>query len=88
MRFDNSYYNDEVRENFYIPGMIKRSWASQIEILEKVRDICEKHGIRWFADYGTLLGAVRHHGFIPWDDDIDLWMPRKDYEILLSKMSE
>ena len=88
MRFDNSYYNDEVRENFYIPGMIKRSWASQIEILEKVRDICEKHGIRWFADYGTLLGAVRHHGFIPWDDDLDICMFKDDYDRFLKIAEE
>ena len=83
VRLDNSYYQDEVREGFYIPGMIKRCWASQMEILERVNDICEKHGIRWFADYGTLLGAVRHHGFIPWDDDLDICMLKDDYDRFL-----
>ena len=79
MQFDNSYFQDEIREGFYIPGMIKRSWAMQLEALQKIDEICEKHGIRWFADCGTLIGAVRHRGFIPWDDDLDICMLRDDY---------
>ena len=59
--------------------MIKRSWATQLEILENVIKICERHDLKWFAGYGTLLGAVRHRGFIPWDDDLDICMIKDDY---------
>lgn len=48
-------------------------------LFREYRDICEKHGLRYFAMAGTALGAVRHGGFIPWDDDFDVMMPREDY---------
>ena len=79
MQFPYTYFEDEVREGFYISGIIKRAWAAQLEVLEIVDKICQKHNIRWFADCGTLLGAVRHGGYIPWDDDLDICMLRDDY---------
>lgn len=59
----------------------------QMEILDDVHRFCQTAGIRYSLTYGTLLGAVRHKGYIPWDDDIDLMMPRPDYERFLKEYS-
>ena len=83
MEFPNSYFEDEVREGFYIPSIMKKNWSAQLEVLEVVKKICEKHDITYFAEWGTMLGAVRHGGIIPWDDDIDICMKRNDYEKFL-----
>lgn len=55
-------------------------WDVLLEIYRIFSAICDKHGLRYCADAGTALGAVRHQGFIPWDDDMDIQMPRPDYE--------
>lgn len=57
-------------------------------LLEAIDKVCRSHNLTYYMAYGTLLGAIRHKGFIPWDDDIDVAMPRRDYDILLSNASE
>ena len=77
--FTPEFFQDEVREGFYIPSVMKRYWAAQLTVLAEIDKICKKYDIPWFADCGTLLGGVRHGGFIPWDDDMDICMLRHDY---------
>ena len=79
MHFDHSYFEDDVIEGFYVPSLIKKSWAAQIELLCDIDKVCKKHGIKYFAEWGTLLGVARHGGFIPRDDDLDICMKRADY---------
>lgn len=55
----------------------------ELDVLSDVAAFCEQSNLRYFLAYGTLLGAVRHRGFIPWDDDVDIWIPRPDYETFL-----
>ena len=80
MELARDFFYDEVQDGFYVPGIMKRAWGAQLKILEEVDRICRKHGIIYCADGGTLLGAVRDGGYIPWDDDIDISMLPEEFE--------
>lgn len=67
-----------------IKECIETVWEQEQDILNVVHKVCTEHNLKYSLIFGTLLGAVRHGGFIPWDDDIDIMMPREDYEKLLS----
>lgn len=79
---DESFFRQEVRSGYLVSERMKHIWAVGLDLWWKFDEVCRKYGLRYFAAYGTLLGAVRHQGFIPWDDDIDLCMMRDDYEKL------
>lgn len=83
MDFGRSFFEAEVRDGFYVTSEMKQVWAAQLEVLNDVDKACRENGIQYFAEWGTLLGAVRHHGFIPWDDDMDICMKRPDYNRFL-----
>ena len=68
--------------------MLKELQNKLYGILQFLDETCKKLGIKYYLAYGTLLGAVRHKGFIPWDDDADVWMTRADYDILQNYLKE
>lgn len=63
----------------YTPEQLKQLQKVEFEILEVISEICDKHNITWWLEGGSALGAMRHQGFIPWDDDVDLGMLYEDY---------
>ena len=67
----------------YDEETLKRVQQTELGILKDFMALCDKHGLTYFGIAGTGIGAIRHKGFIPWDDDIDIALPRKDYEIFL-----
>ena len=67
----------------YTEEQLRKVRNTDLELYRKLKEICEKHGLVFVTGFGTTLGAIRHKGFIPWDDDMDFLMPRKDYEKLI-----
>lgn len=79
---ENRYFAEDV-DGFHVRAMDKRFKYSSVENYEEVARICNEYGIKFYAYYGTMLGAVRHKGFIPWDDDMDIALMREDFNKFL-----
>lgn len=77
------FIKDEERCEYNVTTELKKIWAVELDLYQKFAETCDKYDIKYFAWAGTLLGAIRHKGFIPWDDDFDIGLLREDYEKLL-----
>ena len=82
------FLEPEVRCGYEVSRKLKKIWAVELDLLAEFDRVCTRNGINYQVFAGTLLGAVRHKGFIPWDDDVDVAMTRGDYEKLLEVASE
>lgn len=82
IQLPQDFLNEETRCGFLVNETMKELWAVLLDLLMEFNRVCSKYNIQYIASGGTMLGAIRHHGFIPWDDDLDLMMPREDYNRL------
>lgn len=83
-----NFLNPELLCDYQVTEHSKKIWAISLDMLVQLDKVCKKHNLRYFLIFGTLLGAIRHKGFIPWDDDVDVAMPREDYEKLIAMPEE
>ena len=84
----DSFYQEEERCGYLVSAHMKKVWAVELDLLYQLDQVCRKYGITYYASGGTILGAERHKGFIPWDDDIDLMMLRDQYDLLCAHADE
>lgn len=81
---EEDFLQEEIRDDFTVTEERKKIWAIQMDLLHELLEVCKVHDIKISIFAGSLLGVVRHKGFIPWDDDIDVCLTRENYERLLS----
>jgi lipopolysaccharide cholinephosphotransferase len=79
IKLPKGFLDEEIRCDHLVTKKMKEIWAVELDLLAEFQRVCDKYGIKYYASGGTLLGAVRHRGFIPWDDDLDIEMLRSDY---------
>lgn len=82
INLSNGFLDDEIRCGHTITSNMKALWAVELDLLDQLDKVCKQNKIKYFACAGTMLGAVRHNGIIPWDDDIDVMIFRDDYKKL------
>ncbi len=79
----DDFFKGETIGGYYVSPEMKKVWAVELDLLDKFVDVCKEYNLKYYISGGTLLGAVRHKGYIPWDNDIDIMMPRQDFNKLL-----
>lgn len=84
LELPEGFLEGEERCGYYVEARMKAVWAVELDLLDRFISICKRHRLQYFVCAGTLLGAMRHRGFIPWDDDIDVALPRSDYDRFIS----
>lgn len=82
LELSDNFYEADTRNGYLITAEMKKIWAVELDLLHELDRVCRKNDITYYVDSGTLLGAIRHKGFIPWDDDADVIITRKEYERL------
>jgi len=82
LKLPDGFFDEEIRCGYTVSSDMKAVWAVELDLLYQFQKVCKKYKLTYFADGGTMLGAIRHNGFIPWDDDIDVMMMRSEYEKL------
>ena len=83
VEYNKDFIKEEIRCDFLIEEKRKKIWFVQLDLYEKIREVCEKYKLNLIVSGGTALGAVRHGGYIPWDDDLDVALTREDFEMLV-----
>lgn len=83
-----NFFSPEYSCDFFVDENRKKIWAIELELYLVLKKVCDKYNLQLFTDGGTTLGAIRHKGFIPWDDDFDVCLLRSDYEKLKNLSDE
>ena len=82
-KFGPDFFKEEVKCDYRITETQKKLWAIEMDLACQLFEVCKKYDLRVFMYAGSLLGTIRHKGFIPWDDDMDFFLPRPDYDKLV-----
>ena len=88
LEIPESFYQEEERCGYVVSAHMKKVWAVELDLLYQLQQVCDKYGIQYYGSGGTILGAERHKGMIPWDDDIDIMMLRDQYDLLCAHADE
>jgi len=82
LQLPEHFLDEEIRCETVVTTKMKKIWAVELDLLNEFSMVCKKHNLTWYIAFGSLIGTIRHKGFIPWDNDIDVLMPRTDYRKL------